>query len=153
MLKVRRILTEILLEATENQVHLIAKEEFRRAKSSGILAFSSTKSREKNFESRLSICGNGEVDGADVRFSPIRNFEKNFYIFFDEFELFFLFSNYEIRRLKSFLYNFIIEFQRLLCSRHYNKKTNFFFSLLKYNVVNLKKFVFFKSFSSADTKE
>lgn len=33
MLKVRRILTEILLEVTENQVQIIAKEELRRAKS------------------------------------------------------------------------------------------------------------------------
>lgn len=36
MLKVRRILTEILLEVTENQVQMIAKEEYRRFKSSGI---------------------------------------------------------------------------------------------------------------------
>lgn len=39
MLKVRRILTEILLEATEKQVHLIAKEEHRRYRPSGIVAF------------------------------------------------------------------------------------------------------------------
>lgn len=39
MLKVRRILTEILLEATEKQVQLIAKEEHRRFRASGIVAF------------------------------------------------------------------------------------------------------------------
>ena len=39
MLKVRRILTEILLEATEKQVQLIAKEEHRRFRPSGIVAF------------------------------------------------------------------------------------------------------------------
>jgi len=35
MLKIRRILTEILLEATENQVEQIAKEEQKRAKLAG----------------------------------------------------------------------------------------------------------------------
>ncbi|KAK7583770.1 hypothetical protein V9T40_004733 [Parthenolecanium corni] len=62
MLKIRRILTEILLEATENHVVMIAREELKRAKSSARAVRRSNAVSSVKGNLGLNIYGSGSDD-------------------------------------------------------------------------------------------